>query len=145
MCFFLLLVPLSFACILNHCCWVHTNLRLWYLPDWNVPFISSTASYLKVYSVTLGQLQQIFLVIVCVVYLFLHFCFHPFCVLICIYLFIQFWLCWIFVATHRLSLVVARGATLRCSVRASHLRWLLLLQSVGSRRMGFSSCSTWAQ
>ena len=25
------------------------------------------------------------------------------------------------------------------------LRWLLLLRSTGSRRIGFSSCSTWAQ
>ena len=27
-----------------------------------------------------------------------------------IYLFIYFWLCWVFVAAHRLSLVAARGA-----------------------------------
>ena len=36
-----------------------------------------------------------------------------------IYLFI-FWLRWVFVAAHGLSLVVARGATLRYGVQASH-------------------------
>ena len=35
-------------------------------------------------------------------------------------LFIYFWLSWVFVAAHRLSLVVASGATLRCGARASH-------------------------
>ena len=35
------------------------------------------------------------------------------------YLFIYFWLCWIFVAAHRLSLVAASGATLHCGARAS--------------------------
>ena len=34
--------------------------------------------------------------------------------------FIYFWLCWVFVAAHGLSLVVAAGATLRCSAQASH-------------------------
>ena len=34
-----------------------------------------------------------------------------------IYLFIYFWLCWIFVAVHGLSLVAASSATLRCSGR----------------------------
>ena len=57
-----------------------------------------------------------------------------------IYLFIYFWLRWVFVAAHRLSLVAAsRGySSLRC-VGVS-LRWLLLLRSTGSRRVGFSSC-----
>ena len=42
-----------------------------------------------------------------------------------IYLFIYFWLCWVFIAVHGLSLVVtSRGySSLRC-VRFS-LRWLL--------------------
>ena len=31
-----------------------------------------------------------------------------------------FWLCWVFVAVHWLSLVAERGATLRCSAQASH-------------------------
>ena len=38
-----------------------------------------------------------------------------------IYLFIYFWLCWVFVAARRLSLVVVSGgATLRCGAWASH-------------------------
>ena len=60
-------------------------------------------------------------------------------------LFIYFWLCWVFIAVRGLSLVaVSRGySSLWCA--GFSLRWLLLLQSTGSRRMGFSSCSTWAQ
>ena len=43
------------------------------------------------------------------------------------------------------SLVVASGgySSLRCA--GFSLRWLLLLQSTGSRRAGFSSCGTRAQ
>ena len=57
-----------------------------------------------------------------------------------------FWgVCWVFVAARRLSLVAVRGgySSLRCA--GFSLRWLLLLQSTGSRRTGFSSCGTWAQ
>ena len=62
-----------------------------------------------------------------------------------IYLFIYFWLSWVFVAVHRLSLVVASGgySLLRCA--GFSLLCLLLLRSTGSRRAGFSSCGTWAQ
>ena len=58
-----------------------------------------------------------------------------------IYLFIYFWLCWVFVAARRLSLVaVSRGySSLWCT--GFSLRWLLL-RSTGSRHVGFSSCST---
>ena len=61
-----------------------------------------------------------------------------------LYLFIYFWLCWVFVVVRRLSLVVAsRGySLLRCA--GFSLQWLVLLQSTGSRRRGFSSCGTWA-
>ena len=43
-----------------------------------------------------------------------------------------------------LSLVAASGGypSLRCA--GFSLRWLLLLQSTGSRHAGFSSCGTWA-
>ena len=62
------------------------------------------------------------------------------------YFLIYFWLCWVFVAARRLSLFAASGwggySLLRCAVFS--LRWLLLLQSTGSRRTGFSSCGTWA-
>ena len=59
-------------------------------------------------------------------------------------LFIYFWLCWVFVAVHGLSLVVASGdcSSLRCTGFSS--QWLLLLRSTGSRHMGFSSCGSWA-
>ena len=59
-------------------------------------------------------------------------------------LFIYFWLHWVFVAAHGLSLVVASGgySSLRCA--GFSLRWLLLLRGTGSRRVGFSSCSTQA-
>ena len=58
--------------------------------------------------------------------------FHKF-----IYLF--FWLHWVFVAAHGLSLVAASRSysSLRC-VGFS-------LRSMGSRRVGFSSCRTWVQ
>ena len=46
--------------------------------------------------------------------------------------FIYFWLCWVFVAVPRLSLVVASRATLRCGARASHCG-------------GFSCCGARAQ
>ena len=60
-------------------------------------------------------------------------------------LFIYFWLCWVFVAVPGLSLVVAsRGhSSMRCT--GFSLWWLLLLWSIGSRHMGFSSCGVQAQ
>ena len=54
----------------------------------------------------------------------------------CIYL----WLCWVFFAGHRLSLVVAsRGYSLAA------VRGLLLLWRMGSRHTGFSSCGLWTE
>ena len=54
-------------------------------------------------------------------------------------LFIYFWLRWVFVAARGLSLAAAsRGySSLWCA--GFSLRWLLLLQSMGSRHAGFSS------
>ena len=47
-------------------------------------------------------------------------------------LFIYFWLCWVFIAAHRLYLWLQRaGVTLCCGVRASHCS-------------GFSCCGAWA-
>ena len=56
-----------------------------------------------------------------------------------------FWLCWVFLAACGLSLVVVSGgySLLRCT--GFSLRWLLVLRSTGSRRVGFSSCGTRAQ
>ena len=53
-----------------------------------------------------------------------------------LFILFYFWLCWVFVAVHGLSLVAAsRGySSLRCT--GFSLRWLLLLQSTGSRRTG---------
>ena len=61
------------------------------------------------------------------------------------YLFFYFWLHWVFVAAHGLSVVVASGgnSSLRCA--GFSLRWPLLLRSTGSRHAGFSSCGTRAQ
>ena len=56
-------------------------------------------------------------------------------------LFIYFWLCWVFVAAHGLSLIaLSEGYSLLWCVGFSW--WLLVLWSMGSRRVGFSSCST---
>ena len=60
-------------------------------------------------------------------------------------LFIYFWLCWVFVAAHGLSLVVASGGYSLLPCAGFSLQWLLLLRSTGSRHVGFSSCGTQAQ
>ena len=59
-------------------------------------------------------------------------------------LFIYFLLRWVFIASRRLSLAAeSRGySSLQCV--GFSLRWLLFLRSTGSRRMGFSSCDSWA-
>ena len=56
-----------------------------------------------------------------------------------------FWLCWVLVAAHGLSLVVVIGdySSLQCV--GFSLWWLLLLWNRGSRHVGFSSCGTRAQ
>ena len=59
-------------------------------------------------------------------------------------LFIYFWVCWVFVAARGLSLVAAsRGYSSLWCVGFS-LQWLLLLWSMCSRHVGFSSCGSWA-
>ena len=62
-----------------------------------------------------------------------------------LFIYVYFWLHWVFFAAHRLSLVAASGdySSLRCM--GFSLQWLLLLQSMGSRHVGFSSCGTGAQ
>ena len=64
-----------------------------------------------------------------------------------------FWLWWIFVAAHRLSLVAAcrlflvvasEGySSFQCT--GSSLQWPLLFWSSGSRHMSFTSYSLWTQ
>ena len=60
-------------------------------------------------------------------------------------LFIYLWLCWVFVATHGLSLVVESGGYFSLQCTGFSLRWLLLLWSMGSKHVGFSSCGRRAQ
>ena len=61
------------------------------------------------------------------------------------FIYFYFQLHWVSVAACGLSLVAAsRGySSLQCT--GFSLRWLLLLRSTGSRRVGFSSCGTWAR
>ena len=55
------------------------------------------------------------------------------------------WLHWIFIAAHGLSLVVvSRGYSSLRWCMGFLLRWLLLLQSTGSRHVVFSSCGSQA-
>ena len=56
-----------------------------------------------------------------------------------------FWLRWVFVAARRLSLVAVSGGYSSLCCKGFSLQWLLLLQSRGSRRLGFRSYGTWAQ
>ena len=62
----------------------------------------------------------------------------------CIHLFIYFWLHWVFVAVCGLSLVAVSGGHSLLQCAGFSLRWLLLLRSMGSRHMGFSSCGSQA-
>ena len=61
------------------------------------------------------------------------------------FLFIYFWLHWVLVAVHKLSLVEESGGYSSLQCLGFSLRWLLFLRSTGSRRTGFHSCGTWAQ
>ena len=56
-----------------------------------------------------------------------------------------FWLCWVFIAVRGLSLVAASGGYSLLQCVGFSLQWLLLLQSTGPRRVGFSSCGMWDQ
>ena len=60
------------------------------------------------------------------------------------YKFIYFWLRWVFVAVRGLSLVVSSGGYSSLWCTGFSLRWLLSLQSMSSRCVGFSSCGSWA-
>ena len=55
--------------------------------------------------------------------------------------FIYFWLCWVFVAAHRRFLVAVSWdySSFRC---VGFSLWWFLLQSIGSRHRGFSSCNS---
>ena len=55
----------------------------------------------------------------------------------------NFWLCWVFVAAHRLSLVAASGGYSSLQFMGFSLWGLLLLNSTGSR-VRINSCGSWA-
>ena len=59
--------------------------------------------------------------------------------------FIYLWLCWVFAAVRGLSTVAVSKGCSPAAVSGLLTRWLLLLQSTGSRRVGFSGGSTRAQ
>ena len=59
--------------------------------------------------------------------------------------FIYFWLCWVFIAACRLSLVVAGRGYSSLWFAGFLLWWLLMLQRWALGHVGFSSCSAWAQ
>ena len=59
--------------------------------------------------------------------------------------FIYFWLRWAFVVARGLSVVAENGGYSSLWCTGFSLQWLLLLRSMGSRQMSFSSCGTWAQ
>ena len=52
---------------------------------------------------------------------------------------------WVFVAPRRLPLVAASGGYFSLRYTGFSLQWLLLLWSMGSRHVGFSSCGMWAE
>ena len=56
----------------------------------------------------------------------------------------NFWLHWVFAAAHGFSLVAESGGYSLLQCTGFSMQWLLLLRSMGSRRMGFSSCGAWA-
>ena len=59
--------------------------------------------------------------------------------------FLCFWLRWVFIAAHGLSLVAASGGYSSLWCAGFLLLWPLLLRSTGSRCTGLSSCGTRAQ
>ena len=56
------------------------------------------------------------------------------------FIYLYFWLHWVFVAVRGLSLVAVRGGYSLLQCVGFSLQWLLLLQSMGSRHVVFSSC-----
>ena len=56
------------------------------------------------------------------------------------WIFFFLWLHWVSTALHGLSLVVASGGYSSLLGSGLSLWWFLLLQSIGSRCKGFSSC-----
>ena len=87
-----------------------------------------------------GITLWLFLMCICTYLSFLNSLFSFY--LFSFYLF--FWLHYIFVVVHGLSLVAASGGYSLLWCAGFSLWWLLLLRSMGSRCAGFSSCGSWA-
>ena len=68
--------------------------------------------------------------------------FTPFISIYILYICFFLLLRWVFVAARGLSLVAASGGYSSLQCAGFSLQWLLLLWGMGSRRVGFSSCST---
>ena len=62
-----------------------------------------------------------------------------------LFIYFYFWLPWVFVAARRLFSSCGEWGLLFFAVPGLLIGWLLLLQSMGSRRTDFSSCGTRAQ
>ena len=62
-----------------------------------------------------------------------------------LFIYFYFWLCWVFVAAHELLSSCSEQGLLFVEVHRLLVGWLPLLQSMGSRHVGFSSCGTRAQ
>ena len=77
-------------------------------------------------------------------YLYSFLFFNMFLIFI-LFIIIYFWLRWVLIAAHGLSLVAVSGGYSSLWCAAFSLRWLLLLRSMGSRSIGFSSCGVRAQ
>ena len=58
---------------------------------------------------------------------------------------LSFWLLWVFITAHGLSLVAASGTPLQLWCTGFSLRWLLFLWSTGFTAHGLSNCGAWAQ
>ena len=61
-----------------------------------------------------------------------------------LFIYFYFWLRWVFVAARGLFSSCGEWGLLFIVVCGLLIGWLLLLQSTGSRRVGFSSCGRWA-
>ena len=72
--------------------------------------------------------------------LFLGYLFYSFLKFFIYFNLFYFWLCWVFIAVHGLSLVAVSGGYSLLQCAGFSLWWLLLLQSMGSRCTGLSSC-----
>ena len=101
--------------------------------DWSLDhyvvsfFVSCNSLYFKVY------------------FVWCKYCYSSFLFFLIYFIYFYFWLCWVFVAVCGLSLVAVSGGYSSLRHADFSLWWLLLLQSMGSRRTSFSSCGTWAQ